>query len=104
MPSYTGLLKLTTLSLADESSLGLGFNPPGCGNAYEYPGVRERLQREREEAFARLTDGVERILIQGRANRGTCVLKQLNVGRGKWDFKTVFVKDDNGKLKKVVKS
>jgi hypothetical protein len=64
--------------------------------------VLERVQKDREEAFARLTDGVERILIQGTANRGTGRLKHLTVGRGRWDYKTVYVKDDDGKLKKVV--
>lgn len=99
MSSYTQLAKLTALSLADESSLGLGFYPPRCGHAYRQPGVRERVQKDREEACARLINGVERILIQGRANQGTCILKQLTVGREKWGYKNVYVKGDDGKLR-----
>jgi hypothetical protein len=101
LPSYTQLVNLTALSLADEGSLGLGFDPPHCSHVYQYPGVHERIQKEREEALIRLTEGVERILIQGRAKRGTCVLKQLTVGRGRWDYKTDYVTDKDGKLKKV---
>jgi hypothetical protein len=102
LPSYTKLAKLTALSLADESSLGLGFYPPRCGNAYRQPGVRERVQKDREEAYARLIDGVERFLIQGKDVRGTCTLKQLTVGHTKWGYKNFYVKGDDGKLKRVL--
>lgn len=40
---------LTTLKLAEASSLDLGFHPPWCGNAYDSPGgdeVWEAVQRE----------------------------------------------------------
>jgi hypothetical protein len=100
LPSYTRLTKLAALSLADSSYLGLGFHRPlGCGNPHQHPGAREHEQKEQEEALARLTDGIERILIQGR---GTCALKQLTVGHGRWGYKFVYVKDGDGKLKKVM--
>ena len=99
MPSYTRLTKLAALTLADESFLGLGIHLTSCGNPIRYGETLESVQKEREEALARLTDGVERILIQGR---GTCALKQLTVGHGRWGYKFVYVKDDEGKLKKVM--
>jgi hypothetical protein len=99
LPSYTQLVKLTALSLADKTSLSLGFKVPRCILGVQ--GI-ERVRKDRAKALARLTDGVERILIQGRANRGTCVLKQLTVGHWKRDYKTVYVKDDDGKLKEVM--
>jgi hypothetical protein len=102
LSSYTKLSKLTALSLADLSCLGLGFHPPRCGNAYRQPGVRERVQKDREEAWARLIDGVERFLLQGRAGRGTCVLKQLTVGRKEWDRQDFYVDGNDGKLKRAL--
>ena len=97
MSSYARLTKLTALSLANESNLGLGFQAP---HSYLDLGTFEHVQKEQEEALARLTDGVERILIQGR---GTRALKQLNIGHGRWGHKFIFVKDNDGKLKKVMR-
>jgi len=70
----------------------LGFQAP---HSYLDLGTFEHVQKEQEEALALLTDGVERILFQGC---GVRALRRLTVGG--WGHQIIFVKDNDGKLKK----
>lgn len=49
LPTLRRFQDITSLSLADVSSLCVGFDPPGCGNVYMGPHGKEMLQRLREE-------------------------------------------------------
>jgi hypothetical protein len=49
LPILSRFTNLQYLALPDTASLGVGFNPPGCGNVYMGPGGEEYRQQVREE-------------------------------------------------------
>jgi hypothetical protein len=49
LPILSQFTNLQYLALPDTASLGVGFNPPGCGNAYMGPGGEEYRQQVKEE-------------------------------------------------------
>ncbi|KAG9020168.1 hypothetical protein FS842_007540, partial [Serendipita sp. 407] len=58
---YRMFPKLKRISFPWVSSLGLGYNPPWCGNAYfNNPGLRVRLAAKAKEVTEQLLEGIQR--------------------------------------------
>ena len=51
LPVLSRFTNLRYLALPDTSSLGVGFDPPGCGNVYMGPGGEAYRQQVAEEGF-----------------------------------------------------
>lgn len=68
------LSNVKSLKLADAANLNVGFHPPGCGNVYRYPGVRERVHKEGIEAEEKVVKMVDAAFNDGSA------LKELWIG------------------------
>ena len=51
LPVLAKFEKLEKLAVADAHALGVGFDPPECGNVYFGPGGDEYLRQVQEEAW-----------------------------------------------------
>lgn len=84
LTALSGFENLERLDIADASELGLGFDPPWCGNAYMGPGGAE-VQKQVEEDRHKTED------MAARAAFSSCAsLKEVRVGElSKADRKSV---------------
>jgi len=86
---------LRSLSLPDESNLGMGYNPPWCGNAYfSDPGLADRLEKQRKEVLNRLMRGISTEVIM----RESSTLREVIVGPPNGYPQTVWEKGKKGEL------
>ena len=83
---------LRSLSLPEASDLGIGYNPPYCGNAY-YPGLRESLQKQREKVLNRLMQGITTEVIMQKGS----TLCEVVIGRRGYTQR-VWKKGEKGEL------
>jgi hypothetical protein len=75
LPTLSQFKNLEELVLADASSLGVGFNPPMCGNVYMGPDGDEVRRQVQEEAKQARNDVMKAVM-------GACTgLKRLWIGR-----------------------
>jgi hypothetical protein len=86
---------LKSLSLPSVSDLGMGYNPPWCGNAYRgNPGLRERLKKQKDEIIARLMHGISmEVIMQERST-----LCEVVLGQRHWGFQIIWEKGEKGEL------
>jgi hypothetical protein len=86
---------LKSLSLPSVMDLGMGYNPPTCGNAYRSnPGLGERLKKQKDEIIARLMHGISMEVIMQEGS----MLCEVVLDERHWGSQIIWEKGEKGEL------
>lgn len=93
--AFNSFKHLKSLSLPSVSDLGMGYDPPRCGNAYfGNPGLVDRLKKQKDEIIVRLMHGINvEVIMQERST-----LCEVVLGPRHWGSQIIWEKGEKGEL------